>query len=76
VEDLVGIFRQLEAVRLAVAVEQADLHLAGVGGEDREVGAVAAPMGAQRIGQAFLDDEIGHENPPGPDGRDGNAIAS
>lgn len=50
VKHLVGIFGQLEAVRLTLTVEQADLDLGGVGGEHRKVGAVATPMGAQRVG--------------------------
>ncbi len=60
VKHLIGIFRQFEAVRLTLAVEQADLHLGGIGRKHGKVGAFAAPMRAQRPGQAFLDHEIGH----------------
>lgn len=65
VKHLVGVFRQLEAMGLALAVEQADLDLGGIGGEHREIGAVAAPMGTQRIGQPFLNDVVGHQSPQG-----------
>ena len=60
VKHLIGIFRQFEAVRFMFAVEQADFHPGGVGRKHGKVGAFAAPVRAQRIGQAFLDHEIGH----------------
>ena len=52
VPDLVGVFRQHDAVDLALArgVEQAELDLFGVRREQREVDALAVPGGAERIG--------------------------
>ena len=54
VPDLVGAFRHLEALDLAPGrrIEQAELELRGVGGEDGEIGAEPVPGGAQRIGRA------------------------
>src|SRR5262249_31989820 len=48
--DLVGEFGQLDALELALAVdvEQAELDLAGMGGEQREIDADAVPGGAER----------------------------
>ena len=57
VEDLVGIFGQRDPLDFlaAVLVEQAELDLGGVGGEDREIGPLAVPGGAARVRQAFFD---------------------
>ena len=60
VEDLIGVFGQLEPRDLLVAgaVEEADLDLGGVGGKERKVGALAVPARAEREGRAFPDLEI------------------
>ena len=60
VEDLVGVFGQLDPRDLLVAgaVEEADLDLGGVGGEEREIGALAVPARPAREGRAFLDLEF------------------
>jgi len=52
VKDLVGVFRQFDPLQLGLAalVEQADLHLGGVGGEQGEIDALAIPAGAARVG--------------------------
>jgi hypothetical protein len=52
VPDLVGEFRQLDPVdlRLARIVEEAELHLGGVRGEEREVHARARPMSRRAEG--------------------------
>ncbi len=57
VEDLVGVFRQLDPRDLLVAgaVEKADLDLGGVGGEEREIGALAVPARPAREGRALPD---------------------
>ncbi len=53
VEDLVGIFGQRDPLDLllAVVVEQAELDLGGVGGEDREIGALAVPAAPRGWGR-------------------------
>ena len=45
--DVLGALRQRDALQLApaLAVEQAKLHLLGIGGEQREVGAAPVPGG-------------------------------
>ena len=55
--DLVGALAQLDALQLVAAagVEQAQLDLLGVLGEQREVDALAVPGGAARIGPAGPD---------------------
>ena len=60
VEDLVGVFGQLDPRDLLVAgaVEEADLDFGGVGGEEREIGALAVPARPAREGRAFPDLEI------------------
>src|ERR1700730_12717052 len=52
--DLIAAFRQGAARDLAHArgVEQAELDLRRIGGEEREIDPLAVPGGAQRIGQA------------------------
>jgi hypothetical protein len=52
VKDLIRIFRKLYAVGLTFTtrVEQANLDLGRVSGEDREIRAVAIPTCSQRIG--------------------------
>ena len=59
-EDLVGVFGQLDPRDLLVtrAVEEADLHTGSVGGEEREIGALAIPARPEREGRAFPDLEI------------------
>ena len=61
VKYLVGVFGKFDA-GLALAVEQADLDLGGVGREQRKVGTLAAPVRAERIGKAFFD-RTGHDAP-------------
>ena len=60
VEDLVGVFGQLDPRDLldAGTVEEADLDLGGVGGEEREIGTLAVPARPEREGRAFPDLEI------------------
>jgi hypothetical protein len=60
VEDLIGVFGQLDPRDLLVAraVEEADLHTPGVGGEEREIGALAIPACPKRERRAFPDLEI------------------
>ena len=60
VEDLVGVFGQLNPCHLLVAgaVEEADLDFGGVGGKEREIGALAVPARPEREGRAFPDLEI------------------
>ena len=55
VPDFVGVLRQGDAFDLAPAalLEQAELDLAGVGREQREVDAEPVPYRAEGIGQAF-----------------------
>ncbi len=57
VPDLVGVFRQVDAADLGLAriVEQAQLHLGGIGGEQREVDPQPGPGRALRERTAFLD---------------------
>ncbi len=57
VKNLVGIFGQFDAAQLAFAffVEQTDLDLGGVGGKQGEIGALAVPVRALRIGQTLFD---------------------
>ena len=59
-EDLVGVFGQLDPRDLLVAraIEEADLHARGVGGEEREIGALAIPARPERERRAFPDLEI------------------
>src|ERR1700748_1693937 len=64
VKDLIGVFGQFEAMRLTVAVEQADFDFAGIGGKDCKIGAVANPLCSQRIGQSFFNGEIAHVKTP------------
>src|SRR3546814_10760155 len=51
VPDLVGVLRQGDALQLAAAgaVEEAELDLLGMGGEEGEVHARAVPGGPERI---------------------------
>jgi hypothetical protein len=60
-EDLVGVFGQLDALQLraAIGVEQADLDLGGIGREQREVHALPVPGGAARMRQAFANETTG-----------------
>jgi hypothetical protein len=60
VKDLIGVFGQLEPRDLLVAgaVEEGDLDLGGVGGKEREIGALAVPARPEREGRAFPDLEI------------------
>ena len=60
VEDLISVFGQFEARDLLVAraVEEAYLHAGGVGGEEREIGALAIPARPERERRAFPDLEI------------------
>ena len=53
VPDLVGVFGQLDALELALAVvvEQAELDLGRVGREQREIDAEPVPGGAERKGR-------------------------
>ena len=55
VPDLVGVFGQFDTLQftLALGVEQAELHLGGMGGKQREVDPQAVPGGAQGKGVAF-----------------------
>ena len=55
VPDFVGVLGQADAFDLALAagVEQAELDLGRVGGEQGEVDPQPVPRGAKRIGQAF-----------------------
>ena len=55
VPDLVGVLGQLDPLQLAVArrVEQADLDLGGVGGEQAEVDPLAVPGGAAGKRRSF-----------------------
>jgi hypothetical protein len=67
VPDLVGIFRQLDAqqLALAVAVEEADLDLRRIGGEEREIDPLAVPARAEGKGHAFTDAwlaDVGHRD--------------
>ena len=57
VEDLVGVFGQFDAFQLDLAgiVKQAQLHLGGVGGEQRKINTQAIPGGAEGEGQTFTD---------------------
>src|SRR6185437_7971149 len=64
VKNLIGIFGQFEAMRLAGAIEQADFDLARVGGEHCEIGTLAAPLRSQRIRQTFFDDQVAHVKTP------------
>ena len=61
VKHLVGVFGQFDA-GLALAVEQADLDLGGIGREQRKIGTLTAPVCAERIGKAFFD-RTGHDCP-------------
>src|SRR5271155_734909 len=56
VPDLIGIFRKFDAIELAVAglVEDTDFDFGGVGGEDREISALAVPGPATGIRLPFL----------------------
>jgi hypothetical protein len=55
--DLIGVLGQLDPLQLlfAVFVEQADLYLGCVGGEDSEVRALSIPAGAAWVGKAFCE---------------------
>ncbi|MNM86533.1 hypothetical protein D3C81_986890 [compost metagenome] len=57
VEDLIGVFRQLDTFELdlAAGIEQAQLDLGGVGREQREVDPQPIPGSPQGEGQAFAD---------------------
>ena len=61
VPDLVGVFRQLDALEFALAslIEQAELHLGGVGREQGEVDAEPVPCRAKRIGTPLEDAGLG-----------------
>ena len=51
VPDLIGVFGQDQPFDLTLArrVEQAEFDLFGMGGEEREIDALAIPVGAERI---------------------------
>ena len=55
--DLIGVLRQFDPFELLLAfvVEEADLYLGCVGGEDSEVRALSIPRGASWVGKAFSD---------------------
>jgi hypothetical protein len=55
VPDFIGVFRQFDAGGFGFAggIEQADFDLGGIGGKQGEVDAMAVPMGAERMRQAF-----------------------
>src|SRR3546814_147782 len=74
VPDLVGVLRQGDALQLAAAgaVEEAELDLLGMGGEEREVHARAVPGGPERIGVAGT--EPAHA--PNPRGAGDSAAAA
>ena len=63
--DLVRVLGQLDALDLALArhVEEAELHLGRVRGEEREVDTHAVPGRTQGVRQAFVDPDtvaVGH----------------
>jgi hypothetical protein len=62
VPDLVGVFRQLDAFELllSIRVEQTQLDLGSIGGEEREVHAQAVPVGAQRERLSFAQPAFRH----------------
>ncbi len=56
VPNLIGIFGEFDAIELLSSglIKDADLDFGGVRGKDREVGALAVPGSAARVGQPFL----------------------
>ena len=62
VPDLVGEFRQLDALdfALAVVVEKAELDLGGVGGKQREVDPEPGPCRAAREGHTLAQACVAH----------------
>jgi hypothetical protein len=67
--DLISIFRQEDTFDLGVAgcIEQTDLDLGGMRRKQREIDALAVPMGPYRKGNAFADDVFelsGHSSCP------------
>jgi hypothetical protein len=60
VPDLVGVFRQRDALELALAggVEKTELDAGGVRGEEREVDTQPVPGGTERVRQSFGDARV------------------
>jgi hypothetical protein len=55
--DLIGVLRQFDPFELLLAfvVEEADLYLGGMGGEESKVRALSIPAGASWVGKTFSD---------------------
>ena len=55
--DLIGVLRQFDPFEflLAFVVEEADLYLGRVGGEESEIRALSIPRSTSWVGKAFFD---------------------